>query len=80
MEATELTAALHHRELHIHLGWVQFATVMTGFLLAYAVATAQLSELHRQGGLRKLLTGAVEVLGFFLLGFVAVGLLLPPVT
>jgi hypothetical protein len=78
MDAAQLTAAVHRHSLTLHEGWVQSAILAVGLTLAYALGIRDLSELHRRGGRRRLLYGAAETLAFFVLGFLIVGIFIPP--
>lgn len=77
IDAAQLMADLHHHPLMFHEGWVQFAIIAVGIVLAYMLCKGALLQLDQQGGRKRLWGGIAETFGFFALGFMLVGMFLP---
>ena len=77
LEVRELMNTLHHQPTYFVTEWVQFVIFATGVTLAFLVTKTDLWRSYKLGGRRGVWWDVVGVLGFFALGFMVVGIMLP---
>lgn len=75
--ARELMSQLHHEPAHFNEWWIQFVVCATGVILAFLIDKKDLLRSYQQAGQRGIWRSVLGVLGFFALGFIVVGLILP---
>jgi hypothetical protein len=77
LEVCDLINTLHHKPTQVEKGSVQFAIFTAGVIVAFWVDKKDLWRSHQMGGRRGVWRSVVYVLGFFALGFVVIGMMLP---
>lgn len=77
IEVRELISQLHHEPVHLNEWWVQLVIFATGVIFAFFFDKKDLLRSYQQAGQRGIWRSVLGVLGFFALGFIVVGLILP---
>jgi hypothetical protein len=77
IEAKALEALLHHGVLRISEVTVQLSILVTGILLAAVWSVSDLRLVYDRKERKELARVTANLLGSFVLGFIAVGMLLP---
>ena len=77
IELRDLLSPPHDNHVHFNEWWVQLVIFATGVIFAFLTDKKDLLRSYQQAGQRGLLRGVLGVLGFFALGFLVVGMILP---
>jgi hypothetical protein len=77
LEVNELIHALHHEPMHFETGWIQFMILAIGLIVALLINKRDLQRSYQLGGQKGVWRSVVSVLGFFALGFLLIGIVLP---